>query len=68
MSDLQYLPLGTHKYRSHLVIELQSVKRKKAHMESQLREAEAGISLFSRSNVYVPTVDYVNFTDTENVQ
>jgi Calmodulin-binding len=51
--EIEYLPL---------VIELQSLKRKKARLEKELEETEAGIELFSRSKVYVPKEEFENFT------
>ena len=47
--EIQLLPL---------VIELQSLKKRKTDMEKALREAESGIELFSRSRVYVNTSDF----------
>ena len=47
--EIQLLPL---------VIELQSLKKRKTDMENQLRETETGIELFSRSKVYVNTSDF----------
>ncbi|KAJ3305844.1 Enkurin domain-containing protein 1 [Kappamyces sp. JEL0829] len=41
-----------------LVIELNSLKKRKSDMEQQLLETENGIQLFSRSKVYVPTEDF----------
>jgi hypothetical protein len=49
VKQLQLLPL---------VIEVESLKRRKKNTEEQLREAENGISLFSRSKVYVPTSEF----------
>lgn len=46
--ELQLMPL---------VIEVQSLKKRKADMETQLKETEAGIELFSRTKVYVNTKD-----------
>ena len=41
-----------------LVIELPSLKKRKQDMETNLRETESGIELFSRSKVYVNTSDF----------
>ncbi|KAJ3321462.1 hypothetical protein HDV06_004131 [Boothiomyces sp. JEL0866] len=46
-----------------LVIELNSLKTKKKLLEESLKEAEAGIKLFSRSKVYVPTSEYNKLTE-----
>ena len=54
--ELQSLPL---------VIELQSLKKRKQDMESKLRQAENGIELFSRSKVYVNTSDFENMRLSE---
>jgi Calmodulin-binding len=43
-----------------IVIELQSVKRRKNAVEEQLNEVEHGIELFSRPKVFVPTEEYEN--------
>lgn len=54
--EIQHLPL---------VIELQSLKKRKADMEMQLKETENGIQLFSRSRVYVPTSDFEKMSLSE---
>lgn len=51
--EIEFLPL---------VIEIQSLKRKKARLEKELEDTEAGIDLFSRSKVYVPKEEFENFT------
>jgi hypothetical protein len=53
LNELQALPL---------VIELYSLKKRKAAMEEELKDTEASIQLFERSKVYVPTKEYEEST------
>lgn len=48
-----------------LTIELPSLKKRKSDMETQLKETENGIQLFSRSRVYVPTSDFEQMSLSE---
>lgn len=49
LSQLRSLPL---------IIESETLKQRKKHIEEELIEKESAIKYFSRSRVYIPTKDY----------